>query len=439
MRLKLLAISDTHLGEGTSLLSFPHGRWHLWQSLRKQFGEGENKGKFSVEQMILLGDIPDRTLSSTSQIITHTNALVRTLGSVADIETGVYIPGNHDHTLWTDYCKKRYGQGVYYRITPPEGEYLVRYGKLCCESLGKTEVMATFFGYPHGSSWRKIRGNKFNFLISNPLYATKINNRTYVFTHGTHFKCVVTLRRWIKRLCDYLHLDRLLGGIEIKSNCEVREAKSLKDLERIVTPFVDTLWPSPENNPTSQSDQLWYLLTSLSHRMRKKRATPDDNQLIHRSDLPNEKLRVKRLTDDNHVIDHSVKSWDEHFRKHLLEYLCEFGIPDKQITFVYGDTHDGGWGELSIDSDHHFRIYNCGGWVVHGENEHPACHVFVVDEKDEEHIFDISFKDMKIGDDLLLNLAAEDFENQKHLTSLFLPPTLNFLKKKKGRVARRPL
>ena len=47
---------------------------------------------------------------------------------------------------------------------------------------------------------------KFNFLISNPLYATKINNRTYVFTHGTHFKGVVTSPRWIKRLCDYIQI-----------------------------------------------------------------------------------------------------------------------------------------------------------------------------------------------------------------------------------------
>ena len=52
MRLKLLAISDTHLGEDTSLLSFPHGRQHAWKTLRKYFGKGN---RFEVEELILLG------------------------------------------------------------------------------------------------------------------------------------------------------------------------------------------------------------------------------------------------------------------------------------------------------------------------------------------------------------------------------------------------
>lgn len=34
-RLKLLAVSDTHLGEETSLLSFPRGLQHLWTTLRE--------------------------------------------------------------------------------------------------------------------------------------------------------------------------------------------------------------------------------------------------------------------------------------------------------------------------------------------------------------------------------------------------------------------
>lgn len=89
MQLEFLAISDTHLGEETSILSFPHGRQHLWRVLRPPFGSDEfdkdNKEKLEVEEMILLGDIPDRTLSSTSQIITHTNNFIGTLGSLAGL------------------------------------------------------------------------------------------------------------------------------------------------------------------------------------------------------------------------------------------------------------------------------------------------------------------------------------------------------------------
>jgi len=40
MHLKFLAISDTHLGEDCSLLSFPHGRQLLCRELRRAFSDG---------------------------------------------------------------------------------------------------------------------------------------------------------------------------------------------------------------------------------------------------------------------------------------------------------------------------------------------------------------------------------------------------------------
>jgi hypothetical protein len=74
-KLKLLAISDTHLGEETSLLSFPRGLQQLWRTLAKDkvfwgpiFPDFDPDERVQVEDLVLLGDIPDRTLSSTSQI-----------------------------------------------------------------------------------------------------------------------------------------------------------------------------------------------------------------------------------------------------------------------------------------------------------------------------------------------------------------------------------
>jgi len=95
MNLKFLAISDTHLGEGCSLLSFPHGRQHLWRELRRAFSEDETL-PFSVDEVVLVGDIVERTLASTSQIITHGNAFVRMLGSACRARRAVWIIGNHE-------------------------------------------------------------------------------------------------------------------------------------------------------------------------------------------------------------------------------------------------------------------------------------------------------------------------------------------------------
>jgi len=120
MAWRLLAISDTHLGEENSLLSFPHGRQHLWRAIRTHLGSDGDR-RLEVDEAILVGDIPDRTLSSTSQIITHTNAFIQTLGSSAKIKKGVYVPGNHDHTLWTDYHTLAYGKR--YGISAPSGRF----------------------------------------------------------------------------------------------------------------------------------------------------------------------------------------------------------------------------------------------------------------------------------------------------------------------------
>ncbi len=254
MKFKIVAFSDTHLGEDNSLLSFPHGRQHLWKSIRELLKIDE---KIEVDELILLGDIPDRTLSSTSQIITHTNAFVRTLGSLFEIKRAIYIPGNHDHTIWTDYRSCRYGRRRKYGITPPSGEIIVDNGQIV---VSKPKCIKTilnlFFGYPVGSLWRSIKGKRsLSFFLSNPLYATVFRERLYVFTHGTHFKKEVTINKYIKKIADYLELDELLGNIEIKSDCDVKKARSLEELEVIAAPFVDSLWPSSGNNPTSQSDQ----------------------------------------------------------------------------------------------------------------------------------------------------------------------------------------
>ena len=131
MNLKFLAISDTHLGEDCSLLSFPHGRQHLWRALREAFSEDPTQ-PFVVDELVLVGDIVDSTLASISQIITHGNALVQTLGSVARINRAVYAIGNHDHHgVWSHYLAKRDGLDPDHPpipdITGPEGEELVRY------------------------------------------------------------------------------------------------------------------------------------------------------------------------------------------------------------------------------------------------------------------------------------------------------------------------
>ena len=451
MRLKVLAISDTHLGEGTSLLSFPHGLQHLWGDLTGVFWKDlfpqydpdrwndPAQDRVEIEELILLGDIPDRTLSSTSEIYTNTHALSQMLGSAANVKKAVYIPGNHDHTLWTNYYSRKVRSGGVDSsgITSPTGDLVVEQGRRCDENNSAEEILSMFFGYPRGWAWWEIaQQREFDFAIANPLYAKQINGRTYAFTHGTHFRPEVTPKQQREfRLFGALQLDWLIARLNIKPMGDLSKARSLEDLERFVTPFVDSLWPSSKNEPTSRSDELWYLMTALRGGLNQRRDAPIASEVFRKEKLqqaPRE--RINRLTDP---LDESLKRWQEYFLPYMLAYLKDNNLfkDEDDFTFVYGDTHNGGWGELPLDSGGRVRIYNCGAWVVPTTDYdqvdlyHPTCHIFAVDEEGEEYLFDVSFKDATVDGESLLELAARDAENRREGMSAVASPFLRLFGK----------
>jgi hypothetical protein len=421
MRLQLLAISDTHLGEDTSLLSFPHGRHHLWKVLREHFGSGD-EDRFEVDELILLGDITDRALSSSSQVITHANAFMEMLGSAAHIKKGVFVPGNHEHTLWTAYHQRRDGNRASAGVTAPEGELLIQDGRRVDRNQSAEELLTIFFGYPSGSTWRAIAtqadgGRKQDFAIANPVYVKPTDRATYVFMHGAHFCQVICQNHTWLRIADMLQLDRLVAGLEIKSEFDVRKARSLEELEKIASPFMDSFWPSSGNNPTSRSDQLWFLCCTLQGKFRspdQMRPAPAKSRLFRWPDLEKDKgKRIRRLTaEDGSAPSGSVERWDKYCRGHVLDYLRHHNFPTDNVVLAYGDTHDGGWGQEPSEAGGRIRLYNTGGWVVLSRDDHPACHLFAIGEDGEEYLLDVSFKGVRVGEDSLLDLAAKDLEHR---------------------------
>jgi hypothetical protein len=421
MRLKLLAISDTHLGKETSLLSFPCGLRWLWKILAQDQGfwkpifpdfDPEKEEKVEVDELILMGDIPDRTLSSTSRISSSTQAFNMMLESALDIKKSIYIPGNHDHTLWTNYKDLRNGSAGSSGITDaPEGDLIVERGERRDENRCAEEILSIFFGHPLGWAWTKIKDErKPDFAIANPVYAKQIDGRTYVFAHGTHFRIEVAskLEKRLIQIADFLQLDRL-ANLQLEPIHDLSKATSLEELEQYVGPFVDSLWPSSRNNPTSRCDELRYLCTRLRDGAGKRRAAPEGSEIFFGEGLRQaSEDRINKLTVNDKPLDKSVEHWRTYFLPHMLAYLEFKGFSQDNVTFVYGDTHRGGWGELPSGSGGRVRIYNCGGWVVDNKEHHPACHLFAVGEDGEEHLFDISFRGAEVDGESLLELVAQD-------------------------------
>jgi hypothetical protein len=255
-------------------------------------------------------------------------------------------------------------------------------------------------------------------MIANPLYSTQFGNRTYAFTHGYHFKDWVTDPSRIQSLVLLKPTIKRIVGLNIKP-CDATKCTSLNHLEEVVAPFLDSLWVSSGNIPTGKSDRYWSILKFLSSFIEIGRPTPIGSSLFSYDDLKINKAngRIKKL--DNTDLD----GWRKYFLPHMLNYLSAHlsgkGLKLSDLTFVYGDTHTGGWREeTSFDfngSKLPIRVYNTGGWTTHDRGDHPACHIFVVDSNDKEYMLDISFDNVWIGDQKLIEIAAQDAENNNAL------------------------
>ena len=92
-----------------------------------------------------------------------------------------------------------------------------------------------------------------------------------------------------------------------------------------------------------------------------------------------------------------MRWWRKYFLPHMLAYLEDNGLAREEITFVFGDTHNGGWGELPLGSGGQIRIYNLGGWVLYDVKGHPDCHLIAIDQGGEEYLLDVSFRGVEEG------------------------------------------
>lgn len=106
----------------------------------------------------------------------------------------------------------------------------------------------------------------------------------------------------------------------------------------------------------------------------------------------------------------------------MLGHLKANGFSTHEITFVYGDTHVGEWTDkFEVDGISDLRFYNTGGWVVDQERIHPPCHIFGIFEnggKLEEFILGVSFKDVKVDGDEIIDLAWQELEDRRGIVAL---------------------
>lgn len=398
----LVAISDTHLGESTSLLCFDSGRARLADALRRHFGDD-----VAVEELILLGDISDSALSSTAEVQRDTRALLRLLGETLRPRRVVYIPGNHDHRLWSGYARLVFGEPA--RTTDPGGEVI-----LPCGVRESDPAAGLFLSNFLAPDEQQAYTAGFDFVVANPVYVPSVPGRsqTFVFTHGTHFRPDVSAPEPLLKALAQSSLASITAHLNLRVGSDPRAAPDLAALEDAVAPFVDSLWSNPNDQSVSRADELWYVLSLLSDKLSHRRVLSEDRDLLCRfSERDALAARIADLNVPGLLTRAALDRMRSHFLPLLRAFLRQHGRAEQPLYLVFGDNHVGGWADFPEEQ---LRVCNTGSWVVQGAGHHPPCHLFVIPPSGEEYLLDVSFVATQEGGESLLQLASQDAEHRRN-------------------------
>jgi len=118
-KLKVLALSDLHLGEPEGLL-YNGGANIIDTAVTKivELARGGNGLEDGIEELILVGDIADLSEATENEAYTNTRVFLTALLGKVKVDKIIYIPGNHDHHLWVEMLKAHYGKGSYDECVP---------------------------------------------------------------------------------------------------------------------------------------------------------------------------------------------------------------------------------------------------------------------------------------------------------------------------------
>jgi len=412
MAVELLAFSDTHLGDLASVLNYQPELDAFAEALA---GFVDFTGQpVDVGKIVMVGDIPERCLADTDHIRAATQRFMGAIRRVVRPQEVIYMVGNHDHTLWRDFA----GSGCFVRHPerpiPIDQFYIER-------SPAATKIASIFFDT---RSWSDCT---FQFSITNYLYHHRsASGRSYLFAHGQHWRHDVMSPILSKLLAEVA--PSVLGHPVIPSD-DPAHASDMADLELRVYRLVDSLWSNDRDEQMSKEALIWWLRCNLSS-LSESRAGVDSHthhlwfdggMVVHQGDI---KAVVPSFRDASGNLNRSTSLLRDcivgPFRK-----TPELTILSDDLTIVYGDTHDGGYGTIDhiIQGKPDARLYNLGAWITHNHAYHPPGYIFGVRDGAEylievKHDLDAVHYAAADTANLLVNLSVAEREIVKKLRGI---------------------
>ena len=319
---KVIAISDVHLGEKGSLFN---DRKTL-KTFKEKIQEEASKG--TIDEFIIAGDLFDLSLASHEDVYSKARDFFQEIGHIENLASIVFIPGNHDHHIWTLIIEEE-------QITKK-----IQKGKVPEKDLKRVDLE-----YENTFLNGLIDGCKVkSFKVAYPNLLREIGDRLYFFHHG-----------------------HLLDRIFTPANT-ILKPNSLEELESFNSSWTEGVWYH-----LVQSGRLGQLIKDgYSEYTGMKKLTDTflekfgiDEKIISRM----RGLKVNKLEKEMNDYLSSCIDWYRETPNRLFA----------PMAFVFGHTHRKSPGEHINIKGMDIEIYNTGAW--HGDINLAA--YLLIDEKEE--------------------------------------------------------
>ncbi|HPZ07290.1 MAG TPA: metallophosphoesterase [Candidatus Eremiobacteraeota bacterium] len=309
---KIIAISDIHLGEKDCLFNDSK----ILGEFKKHITEEAKHG--SVDELLILGDMFDLSLASYKDVYAKAREFFQSIGEIENLKAIVFIPGNHDHHIWTLLIEEEQITGI------------IREGKIPSPELKRVDLE---YGEKESIFLQGLlKGCMVNkFLVAYPNIFREIGGKLYFFHHG-HL------------------LDRIFTPANI-----ILKPKSLQELEAFNSSWIEGIWYH-----LVQAERLGELIKDGYNEFTGFKAVMAsflekfhirDNTVTGRL----RGLRVEKLKSEISTYLEDCINWYKETPNTLYS----------PMNFVFGHTHEKSSGEILDVKGQEIGIYNTGAW--HGD------------------------------------------------------------------------
>ena len=313
-----------------------------------------------LSHLILMGDILDLSVASYYDATIQTQIFMSQMLENISPEHIIYIPGNHDHHLWTQVCEEQWIESAlknrrkklwpspFPRTTQP------------LDPLNSAQAGVQFIkGLFPKHCQDKIKVAYPNYAVRGP------DGKYYVFDHG--------------HLFDYAQ-----SWIGQWGPGKIIDVNTLSDLERANAPWLEMVWYGlGQGGPLAlDSENLYEEAKRLIEKLMLAKSILTGEFITKKAEKAAKNLLkmgkrvwgwIKRgnsryvktpsLVTPNKVRDQEELKLGKNLQNYLNEFLTQKSGYPPNFTFVYGHTHS--W--CNRRNFHGRHVINTGGWTAESE------------------------------------------------------------------------